>query len=219
MATLVANKPMHIIISGAACSGKGTQCELIKSKYNLIHLSTGDMLRTESAARTELGLIAQEYMNKGELIPDQLIIKLVKSRIQQEDCQKQGWLLDGFPRTAIQAQALLESNIIPDLFIVLQVPDSVLIERVTGRRLDPVTSIIYHIKYNMTTDEQIIARLIQRSDDTIEKITVRLAAYNDQVTAIESHYSKIIAKIDGNRDKMLVFADIDKSIQKLQEIL
>ena len=140
--------PIKIIIAGAPASGKGTQCELIREKFGVVHLSTGDMLREASAAGTEVGKLAQEYMSQGKLVPDEVIIGAVKERLAQPDCQQKGWLLDGFPRTGAQAQALVDAGIHADTFIFLDVPDEDLIERVVGRRADPVTGKIYHMKFS-----------------------------------------------------------------------
>ena len=135
-----ANKPKKcIIIAGAPASGKGSQCELIKEVYSSIHLSTGDMLRAEVAAESEVGLQAKELMEAGKLVDDELITAIVLERLEQEDCKESGWLLDGFPRTKAQADALVEAGYIPDSFLLLDVPDEVLEQRVVGRRLDPET--------------------------------------------------------------------------------
>ncbi|MFN9981871.1 MAG: adenylate kinase family protein, partial [bacterium] len=140
-------RPLSIIIAGAPASGKGTQCEVIKELYDVVHLSTGDILRAAVAARTPVGIVAKGYMDAGKLVPDEVIINIVKDRLQEEDCQTRGWLLDGFPRTKAQAEALKEAGVCADCFIFLNVPDEILVERVVGRRTDPVTGKIYHVKY------------------------------------------------------------------------
>lgn len=132
------DEPLHILIAGPPASGKGTQCELIVEKFGVVHISTGDALREQVAAGTELGKQADECMQNGQLVPDDLIIDIVKDRLAQEDCQTKGWLLDGFPRTGAQAQALGDAGIVASHFVLLDVPDEVLVERCTGRRNDPV---------------------------------------------------------------------------------
>ncbi|CAH2044864.1 unnamed protein product, partial [Thlaspi arvense] len=162
-------KPLKIMISGAPASGKGTQCELITQKYGLVHISAGDLLRAEIASGSENGRRAKEYMEKGQLVPDEIVVMMVKDRLSQTDSEQHGWLLDGYPRSSSQATALKGFGFQPDLFILLEVPEDILIERVVGRRLDPVTGKIYHLKYSPPETEEIAARLTQRFDDTEEK--------------------------------------------------
>ncbi|KAH0856083.1 hypothetical protein HID58_084344 [Brassica napus] len=164
-----AEPPLKIMISGAPASGKGTQCELITRKYGLVHISAGDLLRAEIASGSGNGKLAKEYMEKGQLVPDEIVVMMVKDRLSQTDSQQNGWLLDGYPRSSSQATALKGFGFQPDLFIVLEVPEDILIERVVGRRLDPVTGKIYHLKYSPPETEEIAARLTQRFDDTEEK--------------------------------------------------
>ncbi|KAF8712631.1 hypothetical protein HU200_028387 [Digitaria exilis] len=164
--------PLKVMISGAPASGKGTQCELIKTKYGLVHISAGDLLRAEIAAGSDNGKQAKEYMEKGQLVPDEIVVNMVKGRLAQPDSQENGWLLDGYPRSYSQAMALETGGIRPDIFILLDVPDELLVERVVGRRLDPVTGKIYHLKYSPPENEEIASRLTQRFDDTEEKVQI-----------------------------------------------
>jgi len=190
-----------LIISGAPASGKGTQCEFIQKKYGVVHLSTGDILRAAVAADSEIGKVAKEYMDSGRLIPDHIMIDLVKNRLAEDDCKTKGWLLDGFPRTLEQASALLEFGIIPDCFLFLNVPDNMLVERVVGRRADPITGKIYHMTFNpppADEDEQaVLDRLVQRSDDTEEKVKVRLEHFHANIEAVKDKYSNVLVEIDG----------------------
>lgn len=186
-----------IIISGAPASGKGTQCEIIKKDFGVVHLSTGDMLRAAVAAKTPVGVSAKEYMDAGKLVPDDVIIGVVKDRLEESDCQSQGWLLDGFPRTRAQADALAAAGISADCFLFLNVPDEILVERVVGRRTDPETGKIYHMKFSPPEDEVVKARLEQRSDDTEEKVKVRLEQFHDNVAAVKGCYTDISFEIDG----------------------
>jgi len=209
------NKPLRIIIAGAACSGKGTQCELIKKDYGVVHISTGDLLRDAVAAGSDLGKQAKAYMDQGQLVPDDLIIGIVQDRLNEQDCKDRGWLLDGFPRSPGQADALNAAGVIPDIFLVLDVPDEVLIERVTGRRLDPVTGKIYHLKFDPPPSGEILNRVIQRSDDTEAKIRVRLDNYKANVASVESRYTAIMKRIDGNRKKESVYQSISFILSSL----
>eukprot|EP01006_Ploeotia_vitrea_P046339 TRINITY_DN67017_c6_g2_i1.p2 TRINITY_DN67017_c6_g2~~TRINITY_DN67017_c6_g2_i1.p2 ORF type:complete len:227 (-),score=133.93 TRINITY_DN67017_c6_g2_i1:29-688(-) len=206
------SSPKHIIIAGAPASGKGTQCEFIKEKYGVVHFSTGDALRAAVKAGTDMGKAAKVFMDKGELVPDEVIIGLVKEKLSSDECKEKGWLLDGFPRTKAQADALKEAGIIADAFVLLDVPDEVLVERVIGRRTDPETGKIYHVKFNPPPSEEVANRLTQRSDDTEEAIKVRIAAFKRNCDAILGCYTDILTKLDGNRDKKEVFADVCKAI-------
>ncbi|CAN6970015.1 unnamed protein product [Brassica rapa subsp. trilocularis] len=222
-----AEPPLKIMISGAPASGKGTQCELITQKYGLVHISAGDLLRAEISSGSENGKLAKEYMEKGQLVPDEIVVMMVKDRLSQTDSQQKGWLLDGYPRSSSQATALKGFGFQPDLFIVLEVPEDILIERVVGRRLDPVTGKIYHLKYSPPETEEISARLTQRFDDTEEKASpyetlsysiyakLRLKTHNQNVSDVLSMYDDITIKIKGNRSKEEVFAQIDTALSQM----
>lgn len=136
----------------------------------------------------------------------------VKDRLDQGDCKEQGWLLDGFPRTQAQAKALEDAGISADCFIFLNVPDEILVERVVGRRTDPVTGKIYHMKFSPPNDEEIKARLQQRSDDTEEKVKVRLEQFHANVDSVKGSYSDISIVVDGNRAPYEVSKEITKAI-------
>ncbi|KAL2467618.1 Adenylate kinase 2 [Forsythia ovata] len=214
-----ANKaePLKVMISGAPASGKGTQCELIRRKYDFVHIAAGDLLRAEVAAGTENGRRAKECMEKGQLVPDEIVVMMVKERLLLPDSQEKGWLLDGYPRSSSQANALKEFGFQPDLFILLEVPEEILVDRVVGRRLDPVTGKIYHLKYSPPETQQIAARLTQRFDDTEEKVKLRLLTHNKNVEAVLSMYEDITVKVDGSLSKEDVFAQIDSALRALRK--
>lgn len=201
-----------LIIAGAPASGKGTQCELIKEKYGVVHLSTGDMLRAAVSAGTDVGKQAKDFMDAGKLVPDEVIIGVVKDRLDESDCVESGWLLDGFPRTPAQAEALADAGVTADCFIFLNVPDEALIERVVGRRTDPETGKIYHMTFSPPDDEEVLARLEQRSDDTEEKVKVRLEQFHANVDAVKGSYTDIAMEVDGTQKPEEVSATIMKSI-------
>ena len=188
--------PKKIIICGAPASGKGTQCERIVEQYGVVHISTGDVLRENVKNKTELGLEAKKYMEEGQLVPDTLMIDIVLERTSQDDCKQNGWLLDGFPRTGMQAAALEAAGIIPSHFILLDVPANILVERCTGRRSDPVTGKIYHMKFNPPPAE-VAPRLIQRTDDTAEAMGKRIVMYQDNVDQVLPLYTQYLRKFDG----------------------
>eukprot|EP00501_MAST-03F_sp_TOSAG23-6_P001999 GSMAST32.ASY1.ANO1.2084.1 assembled CDS len=175
------------IISGAPASGKGTQCAYIKDEFKCVHLSTGDMLRAAVKAETEVGLKAKVIMESGGLVDDEIIIKIILDRLNEDDCKTQGWLLDGFPRTAAQAEALATAGIVCDKFILLEVPDEALVKRVTG---------------------QIKDRLVQRSDDTPEKLKPRLENYHKNLDAILGKFTEKLLKVDGNKKPDEVWVDV-----------
>jgi adenylate kinase len=210
-----ASGPVNIIIAGAPASGKGTQCETIKEEFGIVHLSTGDMLRAAVAAGTEVGVQAKEFMDSGKLVPDEVIIGIISDRLLESDCQEQGWLLDGFPRTAAQAEALADAGCTADCFLFLDVPDEVLVERVVGRRTDPETGKIYHTTFSPppADDEELINRLEHRSDDTEEKVVVRLEQFHANVAAVKGSYEDIMISVDGNRAPADVSADIMESVK------
>lgn len=206
-------QPYKIIISGAPASGKGTQCEMIKTNYGVVHLSTGDMLRAAVTEGTKVGKLAKEYMDSGKLVPDEVIIGVVSDRLAQSDCQESGWLLDGFPRTRAQADALAAAGVSADCFLFLNVPDSSLVERVVGRRTDPETGKIYHMTFSPPDDEKVLERLEQRSDDTEEKVKVRLEQFHDNVESVKGCYEDISIEVDGSTSVEEVAAKISDAIE------
>jgi adenylate kinase len=203
--TMQTTKPVHyapkIIIAGAPAAGKGTQCEQITSEFGLIHLSTGDILRAAVKEGTPLGKKAKEYMDGGKLVPDELIINVICDRLKQDDCKSCGWLLDGFPRTKAQADALSAAGMKPDCFLLLDVPEDILVERVVGRRTDPVTGKIYHLKFSPPENEEVASRLTQRSDDTEDKIRIRYKEFQNHAGEIRAAYADKIVDIDGTKGK------------------
>ncbi|CAL0327818.1 unnamed protein product [Lupinus luteus] len=211
------SEPLKVMISGAPASGKGTQCELIVQKFGLVHISTGDLLRAEVAAGTEIGSKAKEFMNAGRLVPDEIVTDMVAARLAREDVKQRGWLLDGYPRSLGQAESLEKMQIRPDLYIVLDVPDEILIDRCVGRRLDPVEGKIYHLKFFPPETEEIKERLITRPDDTEDKVKSRLQIYKQNAEAVSSTYSSITNKIDGSHSKEVVFKEIETLLSQLQK--
>lgn len=200
--------PLKLIIAGAPASGKGTQCEKIKERYGVVHLSTGDMLRSAVAAGTAIGKAAKELMESGQLVPDELITQVVAERIAEPDCASNGWLLDGFPRSIPQAEALAATGHAPSLFIFLEVPDSILVDRVCGRMTDPETGKGYHATFDPPPTEEIRARCTRRADDTEEKVGSRIKAFHECTMAVLPSYENCTFKLDGNRAKEDIAADI-----------
>lgn len=182
---------MRIILLGAPGAGKGTQAQFLMAKFGIPQISTGDMLRAAIKAGTNLGIKAKEVMDAGQLVSDELIIGLVKERIAQDDC-KSGFLLDGFPRTIPQADAMKENGVSIDNVIEFDVPDSVIVERMAGRRVHSGSGRVYHISYNPPKvegkDDDTGEDLSIRPDDEEATVRKRLAVYHEQTKPLVAYY-------------------------------
>lgn len=208
---------MKIIMLGAPGAGKGTQAERIAEKYQIPHISTGDIFRANLKAGTELGMKAKAYMDQGLLVPDSLTVDLLMDRIAKEDC-KNGYVLDGFPRTIPQAESLKEAldkkGEKMDYAIDVEVPDKNIIARMSGRRACTSCGSTYHIVYAAPKKEGICdkcgAALVLRDDDKPETVKKRLDVYHEQTQPLIDYYKaeNILAAVDGTKDMEQVFADI-----------
>jgi len=182
---------MRLILLGGPGAGKGTQANHIKENYQIPQISTGDMLRAAVKAGTELGLKAKEYMDAGGLVPDDVIIGLVKERIKESDCEK-GFLFDGFPRTIPQADAMKEAGVPIDAVVDINVPDEEIIKRMSGRRAHLASGRTYHIVFNPPKEEgkdDVTGEpLVQRDDDKEETVRKRLEVYHDQTEPLIDYY-------------------------------
>ncbi len=183
---------MRIILLGAPGAGKGTQAQFITEKYNIPQISTGDMLRAAVKAGTPLGLQAKEVMDAGKLVSDDIIIGLVKERVAQSDCDN-GYLLDGFPRTIPQADAMKDNGIDVDYVVEIDVPDQEIINRMSGRRVHPGSGRTYHVTFNPPKvegkDDETGEDLIQRPDDSEDTVRDRLSVYHLQTKPLVDYYS------------------------------
>ncbi len=208
---------MKIIMLGAPGAGKGTQADKICDKYGIPHISTGDIFRANIKNNTELGQKAKSYMDKGELVPDELVVDLVVDRIKADDC-KNGYVLDGFPRTIPQAEALDKAlsaiNDKVDFAINVEVPDENIINRMSGRRACVSCGATYHIVHIPTKVEGICdkcgAGLILRDDDKPETVKNRLNVYHEQTQPLIDYYTdkKVLHEVDGTKEMEAVFGDI-----------
>ncbi len=183
---------MRLILLGAPGAGKGTQAQFICEKFSIPQISTGDMLRAAVKAGTELGVAAKKIMDAGGLVSDDIIIGLVKDRLTQPDCSK-GYLFDGFPRTIPQAQAMKDAGVPIDYVLEIDVPFGAIIDRMSGRRVHPVSGRTYHVTFNPPKvegqDDVTGEALIQRDDDKEETVRKRLQVYNDQTRPLVEYYS------------------------------
>ncbi|MBE2896379.1 adenylate kinase [Pasteurellaceae bacterium HPA106] len=184
---------MNIILLGAPGAGKGTQAQFIMNEYHIPQISTGDMLRAAIKAGSELGKQAKVLMDAGKLVPDDLIIALVKERVAQDDA-KNGFLLDGFPRTIPQADALKDANIKIDYVLEFDVPDEVIVERMSGRRVHQPSGRVYHVVYNPPKvdgkDDVTGEDLIIRADDKPETVLDRLKIYHNTTKPLVDYYQQ-----------------------------
>jgi adenylate kinase len=213
---------MDIILLGPPGSGKGTQAKMIADKYKVKHISTGDILRENVRNGTPLGVEAKKFMDAGKLVPDSLLIDIIKDRLAKPDV-KAGWMLDGYPRTIPQAEAL--DKILPslgqkiDVVLNVDVPDQELIKRVTGRRMCKCGT-TYHVQFNPPKAagkcDACGADLYQRQDDTEETVKQRLDAYHKQTQPLIDFYTKrgIVANINGTGDIKAIFGNITKVLDK-----
>ena len=188
---------MRMILLGAPGAGKGTQATFICKKYGIPQISTGDMLRAAVKAGTDMGLAAKKVMDSGGLVSDDIIIGLVKERIEQADCAN-GFLFDGFPRTIVQADAMKAAGVKLDLVLEMDVPDEAIIERMSGRRVHLASGRTYHVKFNPPKvegkDDVTGEDLIQRADDAEATVKNRLAVYQNQTRPLVEYYSAWAAR-------------------------
>ena len=213
--------PMKLILLGPPGAGKGTQAKFVTEYLKIPQISTGDILRAEVKDHTDLGIKVQEIMDSGGLVSDELIVSIVKNRLQKDDCTN-GFLLDGFPRTIPQAKALLEAKIAIDIVIELSVSDDEIVKRLSGRRVHEASGRIYHIQNNPPKhpdlDDQTGEKLVQRPDDLESTVRKRLAVYRSQTKPLVDFYSNLsksdsvhFESIDGSLD-MISVQDMLKKI-------
>ncbi|MBZ9690101.1 adenylate kinase [Clostridium sp. M14] len=210
---------MKIVLLGPPGAGKGTQAKSISNRYSIPHISTGDIFRKNISENTPLGMEARSYMDKGLLVPDEVTINMVKDRLQEEDCLS-GYLLDGFPRTVAQAEALNEflenRNEQLDTALLIDVPSEFILDRMTGRRVCTSCGASFHIKFNPPTIDGKCnlcgSDIVQRKDDTVETVKERIDVYDKQTQPlIEFYKSKnLLLMVDGTKAIDQVFEDICK---------
>lgn len=204
---------MRLILLGGPGAGKGTQANYIKEKYQIPQISTGDMLRAAVKAGTELGLKAKSFMDSGGLVPDEVIIGLVKERIKEADCAK-GFLFDGFPRTIPQADAMKEAGVAIDAVVEIDVPDEEIVKRMSGRRAHLASGRTYHVIYNPPKvegkDDVTGEPLVQRDDDKEEVVRKRLEVYHAQTEPLVNYYKEWAASGETGAPKHVFIEGVGK---------
>ena len=213
---------MNLMVFGAPGAGKGTQAKFLIEKYDIPQISTGDILRAAIADKTDMGMEAKKFMDEGKLVPDSTIIGIIKDTLAQDNCKK-GFILDGFPRTLPQAEALNElmknMNISLDKVISLNVPDELIVGRITGRRVCSDCGASFHVEFNPSKEENVCdycgSELIIRKDDNAETVKSRLGAYHEQTAPLIDFYTKmgVMVELDGTKDVSEVTADMMGSLK------
>ncbi|MBL0686285.1 MAG: adenylate kinase [Sulfurospirillum sp.] len=216
---------MNLMVFGAPGVGKGTQAKFLMEEYNIPQISTGDMLRAAVDDKTDIGIEAKKIMDKGGLVPDSVIIEIIKNRLSKTDCKK-GFILDGFPRTLLQAEVLKElmdnMKMELDKVISLNVPDKLIIERINGRRVCLDCGASFHVEFNSSKVKGICdycsGKLIIRDDDDIETVKSRLQTYHKQTSPLIAFYTNmgVMLNLDGTKNVKQVKEDMFKALVKFQ---
>ena len=209
---------MRVVLMGPQGAGKGTQAAKLEEEIGGVHIETGGLIREEINKGSELGQKVKEYSDKGELVPDKIIVDMTKPHLEEND----SWILDGFPRNQSQAEtldeALDEIGEKLDKVIVLEAPDDVLVERLSGRRQSEATGEIYHVEYNSPPEDEDEdpGPFVQREDDTEEAIRTRLETYHDQTEPLKDYYEEkgILVKVDASKDIDEVTQDVLKAVKE-----
>ncbi|MFT5396194.1 MAG: adenylate kinase [Gammaproteobacteria bacterium] len=212
---------MKVILLGPPGAGKGTQANLIKEKFNIPQISTGDMLRAAVSAGTALGLEAKKVMDAGGLVSDELILGLVKERVNDDDCEN-GYLLDGFPRTIAQADGMVSLGIDVDYVVEIKVKDSAIVSRMSGRRAHLASGRTYHVKFNPPKvegkDDVTGEDIVQRDDDKEDTVKKRLDVYHEQTSPLVKYYTDL-SNQDGSKTKYISVNGMNEVNDVMNDIL
>lgn len=217
---------LRVILLGAPGVGKGTQAAYLCKQYQIAHIATGDMLRDELARQTALGKQVKAIMERGELVPDDIVVNMMKGRVSREN--ERGFLLDGFPRSLPQARAMRELGIEIDCVIEIDVPDDLIIARLSRRRVHPASGRVYHLEHNPPqregVDDETGEPLIQRADDNADTVAERLRVYHEQTQPLSEYYQNEdnardggwrYAKVDGSKSVEEVRGRIDEAVRQV----
>lgn len=207
--TKAPRRPMRVLMLGPTGAGKATQCKKLNQKYGLVHVSVGDLLRKESVRSEALAEKLAPYMAAGALVPDEIVSPIVCKRLLQSDCRDRGWLLDGFPRTTVQAQALGKHHLVPNRCVLLEVPEAVALERLLSRRLDPATGDYYFVTDENPAPAGMAARLITEDKCKENNARTLLMEYAHSIDELAGMYGKIVRKFSGTQDERSLFLAIE----------
>eukprot|EP01052_Picozoa_sp_SAG31_P018137 SAG31_NODE_1271_length_9064_cov_10.148912_10_plen_786_part_00 len=204
----------RVVLAGAPASGKGAHCERIMAKYRkLVHVTTGEAIKVAAAARTDLGMRAKAYMENGDTVPDEVLIPIMIDYLRQEKVQRCGWLLDGWPRTAKQAAAMCSAKMQPHVFLVIDVPDELVIERCVERRWDPVDGTMFHLQYDPPPPGEVAERLVQRRTDSKEHVLAMLSEHHHLVSEVGGIFHHRMRRLDGTQPDDSILSEIEARIE------
>jgi len=206
-------RPPRVLIVGAPGSGKSTLGELIASKFNLVYVSTANLLNSQIACKTEIGNTVAELMREGELITDNVIVDLIKERLNQQDCRVNGWVLEGFPKTESQMNMLKTMKIPVSLVVVLQIDDDIVYERHEYKKIDPVTGKVYDLKGMEELDEEVLERLVTKDSDKHEIVKKRLRVWKEFLPKLEETFKEHRLSLNADRTIESLAESISEAIE------
>ncbi|KAH9597590.1 hypothetical protein LSM04_004337 [Trypanosoma melophagium] len=208
--------PPQILLAGPPGSGRRSQCRALAEHFGVVYVSSGELLRAEVAAGSEAGIMAESFIRAGNLVPNALITGMVRRRLEEEDARTRGWVLDGFPRSQEQAEAMEAEGIAPHVCLLLDVPDATVFERIEHRRTDPATGATYHLLYNPPPQEDVALceRLTQEENDRREVVQRRLKVYRNTAEGLLYHYRAILEHVDASQDIDAVTKDAIAAVER-----
>ncbi|ORC89539.1 adenylate kinase [Trypanosoma theileri] len=208
--------PPQILLAGPPGSGRRSQCRALAEHFGVVHVSSGELLRAEVEAGSEAGILAESFLRAGTLVPNALITGMIRRRLEEKDAKTRGWILDGFPRSQEQAEAMEAEGIAPHVCIMLDLPDDIAYERIEHRRTDPATGLTYHLLYNPPPkdDVALCERLTQDENDRREVVQRRLKVYRNTAEGLLRHYGAILERVDASHDIDDVTKDVIAAVQK-----
>eukprot|EP00742_Colponemidia_sp_Colp-10_P000913 GILJ01000991.1.p1 GENE.GILJ01000991.1~~GILJ01000991.1.p1 ORF type:complete len:473 (+),score=75.57 GILJ01000991.1:57-1421(+) len=207
-------RPLRIAVVGPPGSGRTSQCAKLAARFGVVHISPWVLLKEEVARQTELGNKIKSAIRHGDLVSDDIINQVLEERLRQNDCKQQGWVLDGTPKTILQAQMLARMNYAPTRVVVLELSDDLVIDRLSNRRVDPATGITYHLDSNVPEDEQVRERLVIQQDDIREVVTTRLQRYRGAAAELIEHYQGVARTFNADQDPVTLSEEIGYYVER-----